>query len=510
MRLAIIVFLMALQAGVVHAQFPAALQPPPAGNSAAPPLNLNLQPAQQPPSFSQQQPIQQMSANAGPVKPGDQVRVLRGTHIRSGPGEQAYSCGLIEPGSIVTVLDYPAPGSDYTPIAAPDNCFSLIPESVVYHFIRPKTIFIAPQKTLSAVETLMDGTPSNGEYLSSKYTLPKGSLVSIVNEKKIKVLGKEKVYCVIRVGGKEKRFVRTADLEGMAEAAKAMQSPLHAGSFSNQPSNFNTSSTEPLYGSIPEQQATQQHEHLPAQLADQVNAAEQAYQTAMRYGAWEDARMRYQHLLQVDVLSVRILAKNRLEFINELQRNPPVVTTALSPQQGANGYQPVNHEPWIPGGMAPARNTMPVASSSSPPPVKDVVIHSTPPAAVTGNTSKPVSPPVNIPMYSGTANQPSAASPPASSAPPRPASSANVPTAQRVKTSGRLNRAMQYDGINQLYYLTNSQLTATYFLRAVTTSNVRLADYVDKYIEVEGIAFQALIDGQTRQQINVERVRLLP
>ena len=235
--------------------------------------------------------VQQTAGNSGIVKPGDQVRVLRGTYIYSGPSEQSYRCGKFEGGESVVILDLPSPGAEFTAIASPDNCYSLIPLSTVHHsmalWVNVKDLMKQPQTTLKAVETLMDGESPQGEYLSSGYILPKGIRVKILDERKVRHLGKEEVYCVISSAGKEKRFVRTADLEGVA-AAQAANSPLQ--------------NTNPQYG---DNRAQQQHwqdhssvqqtamegDQLPPQLSSQVQAAEQAYRTALHYGAWEDARL---------------------------------------------------------------------------------------------------------------------------------------------------------------------------------------------------------------------------
>lgn len=504
----IICLLCFMPADLLRAQAPTLPMPPSLG--APPQIDLVIKPDNQP------SPLQQTSMNTGPVKPGDKVRVLHGTYIRSGPGEQAYSCGKLETGSLVTVLEFPAPGSDYTTIAAPDNCYSLIPESVIYHMIRPKNLFTEKQKTLTNVETLIDSEEPTENYLSSKYTLPKGSLVSVITEKKIRILGKEKVYCVIRIGGKEKRFVRTADLEGVAEAAKAASPPVNANPYGRNPGyTDHRASNEPLYGSPLTSQASYDQENLPPYLLSQVQAADYAYQKAMRYGAWEDARMKYQHLLECEVLSIRILAKNRLEFISEWQKNPPVVTTAMSPNQGVIAYPTVNHEPWVPGSIAPARPGAPVSTAALPSSVaavpavpKDIVIRPTQPASSPPNNA------LNIPTYQG--NTPAKTQPvtqPATTpqAPPAAAKAAPATTtaSPRMKVSGRLNLAVQFTGSDRLYYLTNSQGFMTYYVRGVANSGIRLNDYLGKTIEVEGWGIQAVIDGQTKPQINVDRLRPL-
>jgi len=522
---------------------------PPANTGSPPPLELTIKPMAPPPTAVQTPPLQQTSAYKDPVKPGDQVRLLRGTYIRSGPSEQSYSCGKLEGGMTAIVLDYPEPGSEYTPIAAPDNCYSLIPISAVHHswavWVDLKKLMNQPQKILKPTESLMYGEEPVANYLSSGYIFPKGSIVTIIDEKRIKVKGKEAMYCLIRSGGREKRYVRTADLEGVAAAAQAAQP-------TTPPNNG------PLYGdnraqqkhwqdTAPVQQAVLESEQLPPYLASQVQQAEQAYRTALQYGAWEDARQRYMQLLESEVLSVRILAKNRLEFISDWQRNPPVVTTAMSPQQGAGLSPALNHEPWVPGSVAATRPvaTVPAATTSIPPPVKDLVVKPNQPAVPATN------PPFTVPTYPGTpapqqqqipqqqpirqqappvaatiqpTNQPQAqpvsrpavaTPPPITTATPPPATAAApaatpvTPAPQRVKVVGTLRRAVQYAGQNPLYYLTNSQGFLTYYVRGTPNPNIKINDYLGRNIEVEGTAVQAVIDGQKKPQINVDKARLL-
>ncbi|HQR09173.1 MAG TPA: hypothetical protein PLN21_20295 [Gemmatales bacterium] len=507
---------------------------PPANTGSQPPLDLTIKPMATPPSTVQTPALQQTAGYKDLVKPGDQVRTLRGTYIRSGPAEQAYPCGVIEGGTSVTLLELPTPGSEYSPIAAPDNCYSLIPITAIHHswavWVDLKKLIGQPQKVLTPTETLIYGESPTGEYLSSGYLFPKGSMITIVDEKRIKVKGKEAMYCIVRTGGKEKRFVRTADLEGVAAAAQAAQQTM--------PQN-----NGPLYGdnraqqrhwqdTAPAQQSVLESEQLPPYLANQVQQAEQAYRTALHYGAWEDARQRYMHLLESEVLSVRILAKNRLEFISDWQRNPPVVTTAMSPQQGAGLSPALNHEPWIPGSLVVARPvaTTPTAPVNIPAPVKDLVVKPNQPAVPASNPSftvptypgtpapqqqpiKQQAPPVNTtvqPQGQPVSRPAVATTPPVNTSPP-PASAA-APTAaapQRVKVVGKLNRAVQYTGPNPLYYLTNSQGFLTYYVRGTPSPNMRINDYLGRNIEVEGTAVQAVIDGQKKPQINVDKARLL-
>lgn len=511
----IIVLVSLMMLSSAYAQTPLALAPipqPPANNGALPPMNLTIS------SSSQPQGVQQTSSYIGMVKSGDQVRVQRGTYIYSGPSEQSYRCGKLEGGESVVILDLPSPGAEFTAIASPDNCYSLIPLSTVHHslalWVNVKDLMKQQQTTLKAVETLIDGESPQGEYLSSGYILPKGIRVKILDERKIKHLGKEEIYCVISSAGKEKRFVRTADLEGVAAAAQA--------------ANPSLQNSVPLYGdNRAQQQYWQNHssvqqtamegDQLPPQLAGQVQAAEQAYRTALHYGAWEDARQRYQHLLESDVLSVRILAKNRLEFISDWQRNPPTVTAAMSPQQNTALLPTYNREPWIPGSAVVARPAAPATHSSVPAPVKDVIVKPNQPMAPANN------PTFNVPTYQG----PGAAAPTQQQQPPgsatqvtvqpqgqpvsRPATAtAPASTApQKTKIVGKLNRAVQNTGPNRLYYLTNSSGYMTYYARGVVSSGVRLDDYLGKNIEVDGEVIQAMIDGQKKPQVNVVGVRLL-
>lgn len=504
-------------------------------NTTPPPVMPTQLPAMQTP------PLQQTAAYKDSVKPGDQIRTLRGTYVRSGPSEQAYPCGVLEGGSTVVIFDFASPGSEYTPIASPENCYSLIPISAIHHswavWVDLKKLIGQPQKILKPTETLIYGESPSGEYLSSGYIFPKGSTVSVVDEKRIKVKGKEGLYCIIRTGGKEKRFVRTADLEGVAAAAQAAQpttpqnnSPLYGDNRAQQRHWLETA---------PAQQAMPESDQLPTYLVTQIQQADQAYRTALQYGAWEDARQRYMHLLQSDILSVRILAKNRLEFINDWQRNPPVVTTAMSPQQGTALTPTYNHEPWIPGSMVVARPAPAQATPMSvPAPVKELVVKPNQPAVPASNPS------INVPTYPGTPppqqqvpqqpikqqappvnttvqpqGQPvsrpaTATAPPVNTTAPlataaAPATAPTTPAPQRVKVVGKLNRAVQYTGSNPLYYLTNSQGFLTYYVRGTPSPNLKINDYLGRNIEVEGTAVQAVIDGQKKPQINVDKARLL-
>ena len=224
--------------------------------------------------------------------------------------------------------------------------------------------------------------------------------------------------------------------------------------------------------------------------------------------------------MESDVLSVRILAKNRLEFINDWQRNPPTVTAAMSPQQNTSLLPAYNSDLWLPGSAVVARPAVaPTTPASVPAPVKDVTIRSNQPVVPTNN------PPITVPTYPG----PGAATPPPKQQqqPPtgpaqasvqpqgqpvsRPATgTAPATTApQKTKIVGKLNRAVQNTGPNRLYYLTNSSGFMTYYARGVASSGVRLDDYLGRNIEVDGEVVQAMIDGQKKPQVNVVGLRLL-
>ncbi len=503
-RIIVLVSLMMLSSA--YGQTFPTLSPPPNNPLAAPQETVIK-------SFTPAPGIQQTSSLTGLVKPGDQVRVLRGTYIYSGPSEQSYRCGVLEGGTSVILIDLPAAGAEFTAIVAPENCYSLIPLSAVHDpwaFLYDiRKLMLAPQKIRKPVETLIYGDTPNGEYLGSKNTLAKGETVRIVDEKKIKINGKEEVYCLISTAGKEKRFVRTADLEGVAAAAQAANPSLH--------------NTGPLFtDNRAQQQNWQNHssiqqtamegDQLPPQLAGQVQAAEQAYRTALHYGAWEDARLRYQHLLESDVLSVRILAKNRLEFISDWQRNPPTVTSAMSPQHNTALLPTYNSDLWMPGSAVVARPAASATYPSVPAPVKDVTIRSNQPAVPTNN------PPIKFPTYPG----PGTAAPAQQQQPPGSAAQATVQpqgqpvsrpataatASQKIKIAGKLNLAV-YTRPNQLYYLTNSQGNMSYYVRSLAGSGIRLDAYLDKNIEVEGEVVQAMIYGQKKPQVNVVGVRLL-
>lgn len=478
---------------------------------SAPKLELALPPQTPPPAINfdtQSPPVQVVSGSQEAVTSGSRVRVLRQTSIRSGPSEFNYSCGTLSSGMTVQVLELPKYGSEFTPITAPDNCYSLIPSSSIFHdWFKPKDLLTKPQHVKRATETLIDGEPLDGNYLSSGYTLPKGSIVTVLNEKAIKVHGKNVKHCVIRSGGKEKRYVKTADLEGVSAAPPPVKfnmpdSPLHQPS---QPSQNMWPGNQPVVS------ANLVSEQLSPILAGEVQAADQAYHQGMRTGAWEDARTRYQRLLNADVLSVRILAKNRLEFIHQGQMNPAMFTVSHSPQQGSVPYPSNSKEPWIPG-AAPPPSRMPAVATAQPAPVKDVTIRSTP-SAVPAPT-QPNQRPIQVPTY----QEPAATRPPATQVvrpttntapPPVQQRPAQPVTAQRAKTVGKLHRAVQYYGPNQLYYLTNSQGFMTYYVRGTGATSQQLTAYVGKNIEVEGVVIQANIDGQMKQQINVEQFKPL-
>jgi len=151
--------------------------------------------------------------------------------------------------------------------------------------------------------------------------------------------------------------------------------------------------------------------------------------------------------------------------------------------------------------------------------VKEVIIKPNQPAVPASN------PPITVPTYPGpgTAAPVQQKQPPASTAQTtiqpqaqpvsRPATGTAPPaaatTSQKTKIVGKLNRAVQYTGPNQLYYLTNSQGYLSYYARGVASSGVRLDNYLGKNIEVEGEIVQAMIDGQKKPQINVVSVNPL-
>lgn len=489
---------------------------------SAPKLELALPPQTPPPSISfdsQSAPVQVVSGSQEAVASGSKVRVIRQTSIRSGPNDFLYSCGTLTADMWVEILEIPRYGTEYTPIAAPDNCYSLIPSSTIFHdWFKPKDLLTKPQHTKKPAETLIDGEPVDGNYISSGYTLPKGSIVTVLNEKTIKVHGKAVKHCVIRTGGKEKRYVKTTDLEGVTPAAPPVKFSLPDSPLHQPPPQQNTQNMWP--GNQPVVSANLVSEQLSPVLAGEVQAADQAYHQGMRTGTWEDARTRYQRLLNADVLSVRILAKNRLEFIRQGQINPAMFTVSHSPQQGSVPYQMSSKEPWIPG-AAPAPSRMPAVATAQPAPVKDVTIRSTQPAIPVQQSvpaKQPAYQPIQIPTYqdqSATRQpatqvvKPTAATPAANTPPIQPKQTAQPVNSQRIRQVGKLHRAVQYYGPNQLYYLTNSQGFLTHYVRGTGSISQQLQSYVGKNIEVTGIVIQASIDGQMKPQINVEQVKAL-
>lgn len=517
-------------------------------------INLNIPGMTPPPQQSapslpqynapQPQVIRPVSGNTESIKSGSVVRVRRQTVVRSRPTDHAYVCNTLPAGSTVTLLEIPKPGSEYATIATPDNCYSLVPSSSLYMLFPPKNFKDAPQPIKSLTEPLIDGEPGVGaEYVGSGTKLQKGTQVDVVNEKKIMVHGKVKNYVVIRSSGKDVRFVRTADLEGVEDAARQTQvtfpaSPLNQyqqpGYQQQQPPpQFNNNSNNSMLlqqgqASVP----VPEGEQLPPALAGQVQSADQAYQMALRSGAWEDARMRYQYLMEADVMSVRILAKNRLEFIREWQTNPPAQPVA---QQQAGYLSPAyNAFAWVPGDgsafrtQSTAMNTTFGNSVNNPNPTFGSVV-AAPPRETVVRPAPPVTNPaaasqVKIPTYQDQQLQQPAASPlqqyqPQSTPiaqqqqqqqriPQQPiASPAATAAAPTGKWIGKLNKAVQYNAGSQLYYLTNSQGLLVHYLRGNSVTGPQLASQVGKIVEVEGSIIKVPMDGQMKEQINAVTVR---
>jgi len=436
------------------------------------------------------------------------------------------------------VLDYPEPGSKFTPIACPENCYALIPTEAVYSFgiVHRKTPPNYKEKAHPInrkVEPLIDGEPADGQYLTSKNALLKGTQVWVRGEKTIMINGKPKTYCIILTSGKDVRYVHSADLEGVQESVP--QTPPPSNTFQmNQPTvPFNSSPNTTWPPVEPIKQSAYETEQLPAEWLTRVQAAEQAYQAGMRNGVWEDARMRYQQLLESDVVSVRILAKNRLEFIREWQQSPPV---QASSRLAETGYPIMSSGPWIPGEVAARLPRQPAVATSQPAPVRDTVVRPAYPVptnipvtsspavagnpATTMNQGRPTSP-LDIPVYPGNGVQAQPTSPPpgvASVQPQQPVSSpppavnpqrlpqqpVTAPAPQKINTVGKLNRTVQYTGANPLFYLTNSAGTMTYYVRG--NQLIRLER---QNVRIEGTLTQVPIDGKLQNLIQVEKVEPL-
>jgi hypothetical protein len=276
-----------------------------------------------------------------------------------------------------------------------------------------------------------------------------------------------------------------------------------------------------------------------------IRAAEVAYQRGMQTGVWEDARMRYQQLLDSDPVSVRILAKNRLEFIRDWQQSPPVQTAARTNPEPS--YAISNSGPWIPGEMAARLPRQPAMTTSVPMsvPVRDVVVRPTAPIATPLNNYNPSSPTgtVNIPVPPGVGvsgapqpqqqmqqqpprgfvpsgahpsvaqpepqKQPTQQSIPVSNPGTNPNRLPTVPTSppqtQRVTNiMGTVRRAAYSSGSNQLYYLTNSAGNPTHYLRGS-----QLRQFQDQRVRLEGVLTQIPIEQKMQPLIQVDKVELL-
>jgi hypothetical protein len=527
----------------------ASAQQPPSLDLSVPgmppsPLQQYAPQQQTPPQQPQTQVIRPVQNTSDILTTG--VLVKHPTVVRSKPSDQGYPCNAtLMPGTKVTLLDLPKPGSQYAAIEAPANCYSLIPTNAIYLFKQPKDFLTAPQRVNSATETFVDGEPGVGmEYVKSGFKLMKNSLVDIVGEIKIKVNGKMAHYVRIRTSGKEARYVRIADLEGVEEAVRQAQLLAQQNEAQRQEQlraqqnqqnqqaqqqfqfNGNARPSDNMWADPRQGGSSAELEQLSPALASQVQQANQAYQNGLRSGAWEDALMRYQQLLGSEVMSLRILAKNRLEFIREWQANPPTYTA-----QQQTGYRSptYNHYPWVPGNgdafrtsvasnapVPPFGNTtgnttfgnVPVA----PAPVRDVVVKPTAPA---GNSPNITFPTYQDPQQPQAFQQPSVANntatPPANNTTGQPpANSQQRLPAQGVNQPGRwvgkLHKAVQHQSF---YYLTNSQGTLVHYVQGNNVTGPQLTAQVGRNIEVEGRLEQVFRDGQQRQQIIAIAVRPL-
>jgi hypothetical protein len=453
-------------------------------------------------------PVFSMDAASGGV-----VLVLQDTYIRSGPSKQAYPCHpTLKAGDRVKLLKAPAGGSEWAIIEPPETCYSLVPASALESGLivkRKLTQFNAeyPILTKPGIKPFLDGeVPPGGSYAEADSMIPKGAQVFVVGAKSI-IVGTKRIECyVIKPHGQEKRYVLVAHLQGVQTVPQPAFNPAtpapDLGSLpaatppAQMPRNPLTDFQNP-----PAAVQTAVQDQLPPEVDSQVRAAEQAYLQGMRYSAWEDARMRYVHLLDSDIASVRILAINRLEFIKQCQANPQIVSAARLPQDvppRAAPPPPVNGNYWVPGGQA----AVPAATTTANPtkPIKDVKIR----------PEQPVNPPANP----SNARPPVPTYPPAGTATPQPpvgrepargqlASTANA--LKKEKRTGRLYRAVQNE-VNPLYYLVNSQGTTTYYVRAWTHLRLNLDKYVGKNVEVEGQIVDRRQDELRALQINVEKI----
>lgn len=551
-----ITIIVGLMASCAMAQLPQ-LPPPPGGPPSLPPsqapkLDLSIpeikitpQPLPATPASS----LIQIGNNTGPVKPGDKVRVKTSTNIYSSDNEKAYRCGQLNAGQEVVVLDLPDPGSKFATIACPDNCYALIPTEYVYPRVflihkQPPNYMKQQHPVTGNIVPLVDGTPANGIYQPAKNELRTGTLVTVRDEKAIQINGKTKLYCVITTAGKDIRYVHAADLDGVFESPSAVSPP--PGFQMNQPSTplyNNNRPTTPWPPPEPVQQSTYESVQLSPQSMSLIQEAERAYQRGMQTGVWEDARMRYQQMLDSDPVSVRVLAKNRLEFIRDWQQSPPVQTAARTNSEPT--YAISNSGPWIPGEVAARLPRQPAMTTSIPMsvPVRDVVVRPTAPVATTSNPntfanpSRPASP-LDIPVppgVGGTQQQqlqqpppgftPSGAHPTVSQPQPQkqatqpalpvsaagtnpnrlPAQPTTAPQAQRVTNIlGVVRLAVYNSGRNQLYYLVNSNGDLTHYLRGS-----QLRQFVNQRVRLEGVLSTVPIEGKMQQLIQVDKIELL-
>ncbi len=552
----IITIIFCLMASRAMAQLPLPSGGPPSfPPSQAPKLDLNIPetkitpqplPAMPPPNLIQ------MGNNTGPVKPGDKVRAKTSTTVYSAPNEKAYRCGMVNVNNYVMVLDLPDPGSKFVGIATPEDCFGLIPTEAVYNFgivkrSPPANYMNQPHPLNRKTEVRIDGEPADGLYTVSPNQLNKGELVHVRGEKTILINGKPRTFCKVVMAGKDVRYVHSADLEGVFES-QSVATPLSDFNRMNQPSTplyNNNRPTTPWPPVEPVQQSTYESVQLSPQTMSLIQAAEEAYQRGMQSGVWEDARIRYQQLLDSDPVSVRILAKNRLEFIRDWQQSPPVQTAARTNTEPS--YAISNSGPWIPGEVAARLPRQPAMTTSVPMsiPVRDVVVRPTAPVATplnnynpsgpTGTVNIPVPPGVGTnvapqqqqpmqqqppPRYNPSGAHPSVAQPEPQKQPTQPAlpvsaAGTNPNRLPAVPTTvpqskpmsnivGKVNRTVQYSGSNPLFYLTNSQGIMTHYVRGS-----QLIQFQQKSVRLDGKQIQISIDGKLQPVIQVEKVELL-
>lgn len=447
----------------------------------------------------------------------EDVRVKKDTAIRSGPSDGSYENGWLRAGTTVSVIKWPEGGSRYAMIDAPANATSLIPANALDHLLSPSKKPGTSHPVLRAERPLVDGTPGNESYLScARDPIPKNALVVVVGEKQIldPVTKRHKVkYYQIHPHPGEHRFVHADDLEG---------GPVYTQpGFPTLTSNSNPGS---MWGKTPSQSAPPpsdlgEIEQLPPSVINDIHAADVAYHEAITTRYWDDARQRYNLMTASPYASVRILAINRLEFIRQWQLNPqPVLPTRQMAEGVTAGMPPANLAQfppyqgmaqagiWVPGGEAQASRA---SLSANAAPKQVVILPNHAPVETrpsvspsTQLTSVPIYPAAPSPNYQQ--QQPVAA---AASVQPAPGPT-TPPFTKTVKKIGQLNRAQQFDGHNPLYYLVNSQGVPTYYVKAMVTTQINLANYVGRNVEVEG----TMIDRRQelgREQINVISVKPL-